>query len=128
MTPCTHTSASPLLSVTFFVPQLIRNVVPHLLVSVFIAFLGHPKILALVPQVKKRVAQKVCVHSLTIAYITPAVMSLLLGQTIIRSTSAEGSTMTGPDIAVTFSLLAGATILFIGLVRLGILVDFIPGV
>ncbi|KAI7884796.1 hypothetical protein K492DRAFT_124621, partial [Lichtheimia hyalospora FSU 10163] len=56
-----------------------------------------------------------------------AVMSLLLGQTIIRSTSAEGSTMTGPDIAVTFSLLAGATILFIGLVRLGILVDFIPG-
>lgn len=55
-------------------------------------------------------------------------MSLLLGQTIIRSTSAEGSTMTGPDIAVTFSLLAGATILFIGLVRLGILVDFIPGV
>ncbi|KAI7854048.1 sulfate transporter family-domain-containing protein [Circinella umbellata] len=56
-----------------------------------------------------------------------AVMSLLLGQTIIRGTTAEGSTITGPEIAVTFSLIAGAAILFIGLVRLGILVDFIPG-
>ncbi|KAI9273093.1 sulfate transporter family-domain-containing protein [Phascolomyces articulosus] len=56
-----------------------------------------------------------------------AVMSLLLGQAIIRGTSTEGSTITGPEIAVTFSLIAGATILFIGLVRLGILVDFIPG-
>ncbi|KAI9496122.1 sulfate transporter family-domain-containing protein [Zychaea mexicana] len=55
-----------------------------------------------------------------------AVMSLLLGQTIIRGTTAEGSTVTGPEIAVTFSVLAGAVILFIGLVRLGILVDFIP--
>ena len=54
-------------------------------------------------------------------------MSLLLGQTIIRGTTAEGSTITGPEIAVTFSLIAGAAILFIGLVRLGILVDFIPG-
>lgn len=93
----------------------------------FIAFLGHPKILALVPQVKKRGGSKKFVYTHH-HHITPAVMSLLLGQTIIRSTSAEGSTMTGPDIAVTFSLLAGATILFIGLVRLGILVDFIPGV
>ncbi|KAI8139405.1 sulfate transporter family-domain-containing protein [Fennellomyces sp. T-0311] len=56
-----------------------------------------------------------------------AVMSLLLGQTIIRGTTAEGATITGPEIAVTFSILAGSTILFIGLVRLGILVDFIPG-
>jgi sodium-independent sulfate anion transporter 11 len=53
-------------------------------------------------------------------------MSLLVGQTITRVTS-ESSTITGPEIAVTFSLLTGGIAMFLGLVRLGILVDFIPG-
>ncbi|SAM08448.1 hypothetical protein [Absidia glauca] len=54
-----------------------------------------------------------------------AVMSLLVGQTITRVTS-ESTTITGPEIAVTFSLLTGGIAMFLGLVRLGILVDFIP--
>lgn len=53
-------------------------------------------------------------------------MSLLVGQTITKIT-AEYDTITGPQIAVAFSLLTGAIAMFIGLVRLGILVDFIPG-
>ncbi|KAI8086065.1 sulfate transporter family-domain-containing protein [Halteromyces radiatus] len=54
-----------------------------------------------------------------------AVMSLLVGQTITRIT-AESSTITATEIAVAFSLLTGAIAMFLGLVRLGILVDFIP--
>ncbi|KAI8979259.1 sulfate transporter family-domain-containing protein [Mycotypha africana] len=54
-----------------------------------------------------------------------AVMSLLMGQTITRMVSSDLS-MTGPEIAVVFSLLTGAITTFLGLVRLGILVDFIP--
>ncbi|KAI8067999.1 sulfate transporter family-domain-containing protein [Gongronella butleri] len=55
-----------------------------------------------------------------------AVMSLLLGQTIthIQATSPD---ITGPQIAITLSLLTGIVTIFIGLIRLGILVDFIPG-
>ncbi|KAI8076557.1 sulfate transporter family-domain-containing protein [Gilbertella persicaria] len=55
-----------------------------------------------------------------------AVMSLLVGQTITRIT-AENPDITGPQIAVVMSLLTGAIAMFIGVVRLGILVDFIPG-
>ncbi|KAG1108657.1 hypothetical protein G6F42_015906 [Rhizopus arrhizus] len=55
-----------------------------------------------------------------------AVMSLLVGQTVTKIT-AEYDTITGPQIAVALSLLTGAIAMFIGLVRLGILVDFIPG-
>ena len=53
-------------------------------------------------------------------------MSLLLGQTITRMVSQDPS-ITGPEIAVVMSLLTGVIAMFIGLVRLGILVDFIPG-
>ncbi|KAI8643250.1 sulfate transporter family-domain-containing protein [Parasitella parasitica] len=53
-------------------------------------------------------------------------MSLLVGQTVTKIT-AEYDTITGPQIAVALSLLTGAIAMFIGLVRLGILVDFIPG-
>jgi sodium-independent sulfate anion transporter 11 len=52
-------------------------------------------------------------------------MSLLVGQTITRVTAAS-SDITGPEIAVTFAILTGAIAMFIGLVRLGIIVDFIP--
>ncbi|KAI9303755.1 sulfate transporter family-domain-containing protein [Cunninghamella echinulata] len=55
-----------------------------------------------------------------------AVMSLLLGQSIthIQSTYTD---ISENDIAVTFSLICGVVAMFIGLIRLGILVDFIPG-
>ncbi|KAG1474920.1 hypothetical protein G6F56_000051 [Rhizopus delemar] len=55
-----------------------------------------------------------------------AVMSLLIGQTITRITNANDN-ITGPEIAVAMCLLTGAIAMFIGLTRLGILVDFIPG-
>lgn len=54
-----------------------------------------------------------------------AVMSLLVGQAVTRITAAHKD-ITGPEIAVALSLLTGAIAMFIGLVRLGIVVDFIP--
>jgi sodium-independent sulfate anion transporter 11 len=51
-------------------------------------------------------------------------MSLLVGQTVVRVT-ASGE-YTGPQVAVILALFGGFITLFIGLVRLGILVDFIP--
>lgn len=53
-------------------------------------------------------------------------MSLLLGQTVTRVT-AEYPNVTAEQIAVVFSLMTGSIAMFIGLVRLGILVDLIPG-
>ncbi|KAI9319825.1 sulfate transporter family-domain-containing protein [Dichotomocladium elegans] len=55
-----------------------------------------------------------------------AVMSLLLGQMITQS-SSQALDITGPAIASTFSLMLGLSILVLGLVRLGILVELIPG-
>lgn len=52
-------------------------------------------------------------------------MSLLVGQTVANVT-ASGQ-YTAPQVAVVLSLFGGFITLFIGLVRLGILVDFIPG-
>lgn len=52
-------------------------------------------------------------------------MSLLLGQTVTKVTS-EYPDVTAEQIAVAFSIMTGAIAMFIGLVRLGILVDFIP--
>ncbi|KAI9473831.1 MAG: sulfate transporter family-domain-containing protein [Benjaminiella poitrasii] len=54
-----------------------------------------------------------------------AVMSLLVGQTVARVT-ATGE-YTAPQVATTLALFGGFITLFLGLVRLGILVDFIPG-
>jgi sodium-independent sulfate anion transporter 11 len=53
-------------------------------------------------------------------------MSLLVGQTITRVIS-EHPEVSAPDIAIALSLFTGIIAMFIGLVRLGILVDFIPG-
>jgi sodium-independent sulfate anion transporter 11 len=53
-------------------------------------------------------------------------MSLLVGQTIVKVVAAHPE-ITGPEIAVTFSVFCGIITLLLGLVRLGILVDFIPG-
>lgn len=54
-----------------------------------------------------------------------AVMSLLIGQTITHLTSSNIS-YTGPEIASALALFGGIIAVFIGLVRLGIVVDFIP--
>ncbi|KAI7866965.1 sulfate transporter family-domain-containing protein [Spinellus fusiger] len=55
-----------------------------------------------------------------------AVMSLLLGQTIAR-VSEEIPTITGPEVAVTMSLLTGIIATALGLFRLGSIVDLVPG-
>ncbi|KAI8376374.1 sulfate transporter family-domain-containing protein [Radiomyces spectabilis] len=55
-----------------------------------------------------------------------AVMSLLVGQTI-TSITTESSDYTGPQVAILLALFGGIITAFLGLVRLGILVDFIPG-
>ncbi|KAG1148850.1 hypothetical protein G6F37_006606 [Rhizopus arrhizus] len=52
-------------------------------------------------------------------------MSLLVGQTVASATAS--GIYTGPQVAVTLSIFSGFIALFIGLTRLGILVDFIPG-
>jgi len=52
-------------------------------------------------------------------------MSLLVGQTITSVTAANPQ-YTGPEIASLLALFGGIVSLFIGLVRLGIIVDFIP--
>ncbi|CAM0142513.1 unnamed protein product [Umbelopsis sp. WA50703] len=54
-----------------------------------------------------------------------AVMSLLIGQTITSVVSSNPQ-YTGPEIAALLALFGGIVSLFIGLVRLGIIVDFIP--
>ncbi|GAB5586175.1 Sulfate permease 2 [Umbelopsis nana] len=54
-----------------------------------------------------------------------AVMSLLIGQTI-TSVTASSPQYTGPEIAALLALFGGIVSVFIGLVRLGIIVDFIP--
>lgn len=53
-------------------------------------------------------------------------MSILVGQTINNITS-QHSDISNTEIAVAFSLFTGIIAMFIGLVRLGIIVDFIPG-
>ncbi|ORX61510.1 sulfate permease [Hesseltinella vesiculosa] len=55
-----------------------------------------------------------------------AVMSLLLGQAITH-VQATYPQITGQEIAVTLSFLTGCIAMAIGLIRFGILVDFIPG-
>lgn len=53
-------------------------------------------------------------------------MSLLIGQTITSVTSSGTSAFTGPEIASALALFGGVVSVFIGIVRLGIVVDFIP--
>lgn len=102
----------------------------HSLVYASIAYLPHQRISLLVPRVRyeiqpsmKRSRYAESFHSSPLFFV--AVMSLLVGQSITHIT-ATNPNITGPEIAVTLSLLTGAIALAIGLVRLGILVDFIP--
>ncbi|KAI9287489.1 sulfate transporter family-domain-containing protein [Umbelopsis sp. AD052] len=55
---------------------------------------------------------------------TTAIMSLLVSQ-IISSVMAETADYTAPQIAVTLALFGGFIVFFIGIIRLGLLVDFI---
>ncbi|KAI5922010.1 sulfate permease 2 [Camillea tinctor] len=56
---------------------------------------------------------------------TVAVMSTLVGRIVTRVT-AEHPELAPPDIARALSVITGAVLLFIGLVRLGWVVEFIP--
>ncbi|KAI0595145.1 sulfate permease 2 [Biscogniauxia sp. FL1348] len=56
---------------------------------------------------------------------TVAVMSTLVGRIVARVT-AEHPELAAPDIARALSVITGAVLLFIGLVRLGWVVEFIP--
>ncbi|KAI9031586.1 sulfate transporter family-domain-containing protein [Phycomyces nitens] len=94
--------------------------------------MGYAKIACLPPQYGLYTAfVGLCVYCLfatskDISIGPTAVMSLLVGQTITRVVN-ESSTITGPDVAAALSLFTGMATLAIGLLRLGILVDLVPG-
>ncbi|KAL0084722.1 sulfate transporter family-domain-containing protein [Phycomyces blakesleeanus] len=94
--------------------------------------MGYAKIACLPPQYGLYTAfVGLCVYCLfatskDISIGPTAVMSLLVGQTITRVVS-ENPTITGPDVAAALSLFTGMATLAIGLLRLGILVDLVPG-
>lgn len=52
-------------------------------------------------------------------------MSTLTGQIILK-VQQQHPDYAGPDIAATIAILGGAVIFFLGAVRLGFIVDFIP--
>ncbi|KAG0738826.1 hypothetical protein G6F29_009752 [Rhizopus arrhizus] len=113
---------------------LLRDIIAGVTVGVVVVpqSMGYAKIAQLPPQYGLYTAfVGLCVYCLfatskDISIGPTAVMSLLVGQTITKITT-ENPNITGPEIAVTMCLLTGAIAMFIGLVRLGILVDFIPG-
>ncbi|KAI7891058.1 sulfate transporter family-domain-containing protein [Mucor mucedo] len=112
---------------------LLRDLIAGATVGVVIVpqSMGYAKIAQLSPQYGLYTAfVGLCVYCLfatskDISIGPTAVMSLLVGQTVTRITSVHED-ITGPEIAVALSLLTGAIAMFIGLVRLGIVVDFIP--
>ncbi|KAI8343201.1 sulfate transporter family-domain-containing protein [Chlamydoabsidia padenii] len=112
---------------------LIRDLIAGITVGIVVVpqSMAYAKIAMLPPQYGLYTAfVGLCVYCLfatskDISIGPTAVMSLLVGQTITRVT-ASSTTITATEIAVTFSLLTGAIAMFIGLARLGILVDFIP--
>ncbi|KAF7728397.1 hypothetical protein EC973_006205 [Apophysomyces ossiformis] len=112
---------------------LVQDVIAGITVGIVIVpqSMGYAKIAQLPPQYGLYTSfVGLCVYCLfatskDISIGPTAVMSLLIGQTITRVTSS--STITGPEIAVAMSLFTGIIALLLGLVRLGILVDFIPG-
>ncbi|KAI9267822.1 sulfate transporter family-domain-containing protein [Sporodiniella umbellata] len=113
---------------------LIRDVIAGLTVGVVVVpqSMGYAKIAELPPQYGLYTAfVGLCVYCLfatskDISIGPTAVMSLLVGQTVTRVTSAHAN-IAATEVAVAMCLLTGAIAMFIGLARLGILVDFIPG-
>jgi sodium-independent sulfate anion transporter 11 len=55
-----------------------------------------------------------------------AVVSLLVGEAITKVTEAHPD-ITGPEVAACLSIVCGVITLLMGMIRLGILVDFISG-
>ncbi|CAO0791450.1 unnamed protein product [Mucor circinelloides] len=112
---------------------LVRDLIAGATVGIVIVpqSMGYAKIAELPPQYGLYTAfVGLCVYCLfatskDISIGPTAVMSLLVGQTVTRVVSADPS-ITGPEIAIALSLFTGIIAMFIGLVRLGILVDFIP--
>ncbi|KAI8393834.1 sulfate transporter family-domain-containing protein [Radiomyces spectabilis] len=113
---------------------LVRDLIAGLTVGVVVVpqSMGYAKIAELPPQYGLYTAfVGLCVYCLfatskDISIGPTAVMSLLIGQTVTR-VAAESPEITAPQIAVALSLLSGSVAMFLGLIRLGILVDFIPG-
>ncbi|KAL0092673.1 sulfate transporter family-domain-containing protein [Phycomyces blakesleeanus] len=112
---------------------LVRDLIAGATVGVVIVpqSMGYAKLAMLSPQYGLYTAfVGLCVYCLfatskDISIGPTAVMSLLVGQTVTRVTT-EYPSITGPQVAVVLSLMTGIIAMFIGLVRLGILVDFIP--
>lgn len=63
---------------------------------------------------------------LTLDWQTTAVGSLLVGQVVARVGEAASGSYSSEETARTLSLLAGIVLLFIGLFRLGWIIEFIP--
>ncbi|CAO3642348.1 unnamed protein product [Cunninghamella blakesleeana] len=112
---------------------LIRDIIAGVTVGVVVVpqSMGYAKIAELPPQYGLYTAfVGLCVYCLfatskDISIGPTAVMSILVGQTINNITSVH-SEISNTEIAVAFSLFTGIIAMFIGLVRLGIIVDFIP--
>ncbi|KAG0172115.1 hypothetical protein DFQ28_011496 [Apophysomyces sp. BC1034] len=112
---------------------LVQDIIAGITVGIVIVpqSMGYAKIAQLPPQYGLYTSfVGLCVYCLfatskDISIGPTAVMSLLIGQTVTRVTSS--STITGPEVAIAMSLFTGIIAMFLGLVRLGILVDFIPG-
>lgn len=98
---------------------------PHLLVLLYTVSLEHQKTLALVPYVctSSFEAYKL---TLTILFENKATVSLLIS-TVVNSVIKVNPGITPSEIAVTVGLFTGIISIAISLLRLGILVDFIPG-
>ncbi|RCH86655.1 hypothetical protein CU098_000663, partial [Rhizopus stolonifer] len=112
---------------------LVRDLIAGATVGIVIVpqSMGYAKIAELPPQYGLYTAfVGLCVYCLfatskDISIGPTAVMSLLVGQTVTKAV-AQNPNITGPEIAAALSLFTGIIAMFLGLVRLGILVDFIP--
>ncbi|KAI9318175.1 sulfate transporter family-domain-containing protein [Dichotomocladium elegans] len=114
---------------------LMRDLIAGITVGIVVVpqSMGYAKIANLPPQYGLYTAfVGLCVYCLfatskDISIGPTAVMSLLVGQTVTHVAAQYDAMYTAPQVAVAFSIMTGAIATFIGLARLGILVDLIPG-
>ncbi|KAI9247460.1 sulfate transporter family-domain-containing protein [Phascolomyces articulosus] len=113
---------------------LVRDLIAGVTVGIVVVpqSMGYAKIAELPPEYGLYTAfVGLCVYCLfatskDISIGPTAVMSLLVGQAVTKVTETHPD-ITAQEVAVAFSLITGSIAMFIGLVKLGILVDFIPG-
>ncbi|KAI8986046.1 sulfate transporter family-domain-containing protein [Pilobolus umbonatus] len=113
---------------------LVQDLIAGLTVGVVIVpqSMGYAKIAQLPPQYGLYTAfVGLCVYCLfatskDISIGPTAVMSLLVGQAVLKAAVTHPN-VTPQEIAYALSLITGAIAMAMGLIRLGILVDFIPG-